>query len=352
VSFKLHTPARRIAFAFIISLLLHGLILWGPDVQLPRFKSSLPPLTAKLEALPTAAPARLKTKRKARPALPKPAPEPTPQAESAPQEVPLAASEVVAASAPVEASAPVAASAPVETGVLASETDKAVERPPLPMRAQLTFDINKGTGEFRVGEAVHTLEIDDGRYVLHAVMRTVGVVKLFKSFELTQYSSGSYSKYGLHPEQFFEERKESSGTLRNTAEFDHAAQLARFSNGKEVPLPPDTQDILSIMYQFPPLQGAKVAAVSVSNGKKIERYEFEIVADEEIVTALGTLLTVRLSKLHGPNEEGLEIWLAREYRLFPVKMRFFEKNGDVTAEAVITDIRVSEEEGVRKDAAN
>lgn len=344
MSFKLDTPSRRIAFAFTLSVLLHSLVLLGSNIQLPNFKTSLPPLTAKLVALPSAAPA--KPKRKIKPAIPNPLPEPA--AEIAPplQDVPLAAS------APAAASEPIAASAPVETGSLASEVKKEVERPPLPRRAQLTFTINKGTGGFRVGEAIHTLEIDDGRYVLHAVTKTVGLVKLFKSYELTQYSSGSYSKYGLLPEQFFEERKESSSTLRNTAEFDHAAMLARFSNGKEVALPPETQDILSIMYQFPPLQGVETAPVNVSNGKKVEHYEFEIFPDEEIDTAIGKLLTVRMSKLHGPNEEGLEIWLAREYRLFPVKMRFIERNGEVTGEAVITDIRVSEEEGVRKDVTN
>jgi hypothetical protein len=350
VSFKLHTTAHRLAFAFIISVLLHGLILWGPHIELPRFKPSLPPLTAKLEALPTAGPAKPKPKRKVNTAAPKPAPEsapePTPQAEPVAQEIPLAASAVVAASEPV------AASAIAEAGTLASVPEKIVERPPLPKSAQLTFDINKGIGGFRVGEAIHTLEIDDGHYVLHAEMKTVGLVKLFKRYELNQYSSGTYGKYGLVPEQFLEERRDGSGTLRNTAMFDHTALLARFSNDREVALPPDTQDILSIMYQFPPLQGAALAPVSVSNGKKIEHYDFEIVADEEIDTALGKLLTVRLSKVHTPSEEGLEIWLAREYRLFPVKMRFIEKNGEVTGEAVITDIRVSEEEGVRKDVVN
>ena len=61
---------------------------------------------------------------------------------------------------------------------------------------------------------------------------------------------------------------------------------------------------------------------------------------------------MHLHKMHAANEEGLDIWLAREYRLFPVKLRFTEKNGEVSGEAVITDIRVSEEEGVRKDVAN
>jgi hypothetical protein len=222
----------------------------------------------------------------------------------------------------------------------------------LPRRAELTFNIHYGAGGGTIGETVHKLEIDDGRYVLYAVTRTVGLTSLFKSYQLTQYSSGSYSKFGLQPEQYFEERKESSGTQRNTVEFDHAAQLAKFSNGKEMALPPDTLDFLSNMYQFPPLQGVTIAPVIVSNGRKIEHYDFEISPDEKIETPIGKLLTVRLHKLHGPNEEGLDIWLAREYRLFPVKMSFIERNGSVAAEAVITDIRVSEEEGVRKDVAN
>ncbi len=338
MNLRLDTPSRRIAFAVGISVLLHGLVLWGPNIRLPRFQAPLPPLQAKLEALP-GAPAKHR-KPRAKPAVQKTAPEPVPQTGAPPQEPQLAASE------------PVAASAPAETGTLASETGLEAERPALPQHAQLTFAINKGTGHFRVGEAVHTLDIDDGHYVLYAVTQTVGLVRLFKSYELNQYSSGSYGKSGLHPEQFFEERKERFGTQRNTAEFDYAAKLIHFSQGDEVALPPDVQDILSVMYQFPPLAHTEIATVSVSNGRKVERYDFEITPDEEIDTPLGKLLTVHLSKMHGPNEEGLDIWLAREYRLFPVKIRFIEKDGEVAAEAVITDIRVSEEQGVISNAVN
>jgi hypothetical protein len=350
VNVKPDRPTRRIALAFVISLLLHGLIMWGPRIKLPNFKPSLPPLTAKLEALPSAAPTKPKPKRKAEPAVPKVAPDPEIQAkaatqsEPAPQDVQSAASEVVAATEPD------AASSVAESGSLAAQASKVAERPPLPRHAQLTFDIH--WSGMRVGESIHTLEIDDGKYQLHAVTKTVGLARVFKSYELTWYSSGSYTNNGLVPEQFLEERKESSGTQHNTVNFDHAAQLARFSNGRETALPPDTQDFLSNMYQFPPLQGVEIAAVSVSNSRKIEQYEFEIAANEEIDTSLGKLLAVRLRKLHSANEEGLEIWLAREYRLFPVKIRQLEKNGEVSFEAVITDIRVSEEEGVRKDVAN
>lgn len=351
--FRLDTPLRRIAFAIGISLLLHGLVLWGPGVHFPRFKSSLPMLTAKLEALP-AAPTKtkqkIKQKRKTKPIpqkiAPEPITEPTPEPIAEPMVEPVVQPEATPPATQL------AASAPEETETLASEAEKAVERPPLPRHAQLTFAINKGTGNFRVGEAIHTLEIENGRYMLKAVTRTVGLVKLFKSYELNQYSNGSYGKYGLQPELFTDQRKDRLGTQQNVVELDRTEQRARFSRGGEVPLPPDTQDILSVMYQFPPLKGVEIASVHVSNGRKIEQYEFEIATEEEVDTSIGKLLAVRLRKRHAPNEEGLEIWLAREYRLFPVKMRFIERNGEVAAEAVITDIRVSEESGERSDVIN
>jgi len=351
VKLKPDTSSRRFAFAVVISLLLHGLVLWGPHISMPRFESTLPPMVAKLEPLPTA-PAQHKSKHRVRPAVQKTAPASPIRTEPPAEDTQLAASTPVAVDELAAASAPEAVSAPTATKTLEDEAHIAVERPPLPKRAQLTFAVYKGTSRFRVGEAVHTLEIGDGLYVIHAITQTVGLVRLFKSYELIQDSSGYYTKYGLQPNRFSEERIEKPASQSYWAEFDHAAQHARFSNGGEVALPPDTQDILSILYQFPPLSDGEIATVSVSNGRKIEQYEFRIVTEEEIDTPIGKLVTVRMSKLHGPGEEGLEIWLAREYRLFPVKMRFIEKNGDVTGEAVITDIRVSEEQGVRSNVVN
>ncbi len=335
----LSTSSQRIGFAIAFSLLLHGWLMLGPSISLPQFKSKLPPLVAKLQLIPTV-PAKPRPKVK-RPAKPVPAATPKPLVKE------------IAPSEPV-AEIPLAASAPVATEVVASEVApattlaqapqvKPVERPLLPHRAQLTFAVNKGTSDFQIGETIQTMEIEDGHYVLQSVTRTVGVAKLFKSYQLTQYSSGSYTpEIGLQPEHFFEERAEQSGTQRNTMEFDHAAQLAHFSQGGEIALPADTQDILSILYQFPPVHGVDTVAIFVSNGKKIESYQFEVAYEQATATPLGALHTVHLSKIHTKNEEGLEIWLAQEYRLFPVKMRIIERNGEVSAEIIITDIRVED----------
>jgi hypothetical protein len=330
VTALLSNPSRRIAFAIAVSLLLHGWLVWGPSIRLPQSKPALPPLMAKLQPLP-AAPAKPRRIAKRHTV-------PTPEVREA---VPAAVPVDIPPAAPAVA-AEVAASAVEQTPAMAAPP-KNPDRPLLPHRAQLTFVVNKGTGSFQIGEAVHTLEIDDGHYVLQSVTRTVGMARLFKNYQLTQYSSGSYTPQdGLQPEEFFEERAEQAGIQHTAVEFERAAQRAHFSQGLEAALPADTQDILSIMYQFPPLSDTEIVSVSVANSRKIERYQFEITPNEDIDTPLGRLQTVHLRKIHQPNEEGLEIWLAREYRLFPVKIRIVERNGDVSGEIIITDIRVED----------
>ncbi len=345
MSALLSTPARRITFALAVSLLLHGWLMWQPHIRLPRHESNLPPLLAHLQPLP-AIPAKFKSKQPARTATPvsdsktMEAPPPLP-----PEDVATTAQDETAMTSMVVAASAVAAESAVAATTPSAQptTEKAPERPLLPHRARLTFAVNKGTGDFQVGEAVHTLEIEDGHYVLQAVTRTVGVARLFKSYQLTQYSSGRYVPLeGLQPEHFFEERAEKSGTQHIAAEFDWPGQRVHFSQGGAAGLPPGTQDILSILYQFPATGNAEKVSTHVSNGRKIEQYEFEVSTEDDTATPVGPLHTIHLRKLHAPGEEGLEIWLAREYRLFPVKMRIIEKNGEVSGQIAITDIRVED----------
>lgn len=346
------TPARRISLTVAISVLLHGLVLWLPEVHLPEHELKLPPLIAKLEPLPklSAKIAHPKPKPKVRP---KPQPEPVVQ--SVP-EVPIAenipvpasaiepASAPLAASAPEPASAPVAAEpvppAPVVTEVMPQEP----QRPPLPKHARLNFSVYQGKGNFKIGESIHALEIADGRYTLKASIQTTGLVGVLKSYRMVQTSSGSATQYLLKPEIFTEEITESSGKKSNRAEFDWTSHTIHFSNGSEAKLPPQAQDILSILYQFPPMpQQVEIISIYIGTGKKFEEYRFEIVLEEPLETAMGTLQTVHLRKLHTANEEGLDIWFAQEYRLLPVKVRHTDRDGKITAEAIITDIRVSDE---------
>jgi hypothetical protein len=338
----LSTTTRRISFAIALSLLVHALIFWLPQIELPRF-SRLPTLTAHLEEIhhDIVVP---KIKRKPKP-KPKPAPPPPePVAQAAEEIIPLPASAVVPESSVAAASAVVPESAPVVSAPEPLLAEKPANRPPLPRHAELRYAVYSGTSSFRIGESLHTLEMADGRYTLQAVTQTAGLVSLFKSYKVTQRSSGTVDAQGLHPEQYSEERVDRSGTLFTTADFNAVTQTATFSHGGVATISPDLQDILSMLYQFPPLpMGVEMVPVTIGNSKKIERYQFEIAYNEEIDTPLGSLHTVHFRKMHTLHEEGLELWIAQEYRFLPVKLRHIDRDGKVSAEVIITDIRVADE---------
>ena len=339
MSKPLSTQNQRIALAVALSVLLHGLVLWLPEVKLPQHEVNLPPLIAKLEPLPklSAKIAKKKTKAKAQP---KPQPEPVVQ--SIP-DLPIAASAPLPESAPVVAEPELPASSPVVAEPEPTPPQEP-QRPPLPKHARLHFNVYQGEGNFKVGEAVHALEISDGRYTISADVKTTGLASLLKSYHLVQSSSGTATPQTLKPEVFSEEVTDSSGKKTNRADFEWASHTIHFSKGGEALLPPQAQDILSILYQFPPMQQrVEIVSIHIGTGKKFEEYRFEVVFEEKLETALGTLQTIHFRKMHGANEEGLEIWFAQEYRFLPVKIRHLDRAGKISAEAIITDIRVSDE---------
>lgn len=327
-------PAGRIFIAIALSLLIHTVLLLGPNlVQLAPFEAALPPLTAKLEPLPKiivkpAAKPKPKPHVAAKPKPDKPA-APTEIAPATPPEAPVTAEEMT------EIPAPVAPAAVIE---------EAKPAHPLPKHAQLTFIAYKGTS-FQVGEARHRLEInDDHRYSLQVGMNTTGIASMFKTFELSQQSSGTVSATGLRPEEFTENKLTSKGKQALSAQFDWQAGQLSFSNGTQSSLPDQAQDILSFLYQFSqlPLDQATLP-MHVSNGKKLENYQLAVGEEEEIQTRLGKLRAIPLRKIHAPGEEGLEIWLGLEYRLLPVQIRQLDRNGEIAGQMVISEIRLSEE---------
>jgi len=349
------TPTQRIVLAIALSIIMHGIVLWLPGFKLPEKEIKLQPLVAKLVPLPKSASkdGAHKPKRKAHPA-PQPEPvAPTPAEQTIAASAPVAASEPVAASAPIAASEPVAASAaqaasePVVAEPAASATvaaDAEPQRPPLPKHAQLSFAVYMGEKQFKVGESIQKLDISDGRYTLMSDVHTTGIVRVFKSFRLQQFSTGTATAQTLTPEEFTEVMTQSSGKQINRANFDWANHMIRFSSGQETALPQQAQDILSILYQFPVLRPQEeVVSINIGTGKKFESFRFEIVFEEQLDTAMGKLQTVHFRKMHKAHEEGLEIWFAQEYRLFPVKIRHLDRDGKIDGEAIITDIRVSDE---------
>jgi Protein of unknown function (DUF3108) len=359
-----HSSLARISLAIALSLSVHLALLSTPLLTLPPAQPTLPPLIARLEPLPHAPPV-VATKNKTPPfpapkktvrKVVKPALKPAPKVVAAPPEPIATASTVDDTPAPTpltEESVPSNltgenAAVPAETTASQTEavTDESAEVPihPLPKHAALRYAVFKGT-DLKIGEARHLLDVDsDNHYTLTVNVNTTGVVSLLKKFNLTQISSGRYSKKGLAPNQFSETKETAAGTENQLAEFAWAEHSLKFSAGNSVSLPAHSQDFVSFLYQLSQLTlDQDSLSMSISNGKKLERYELAIGEEQEIDTRMGKMRAIPFRKIHAPHEEGLEVWLGIAYRLLPVKISQIDRDGSVLGEMVIAEIRLSDE---------
>jgi hypothetical protein len=328
-------PAARIALAIGLSLLLHAMLLFGPRLMTPSpVEPSLPPLTARLMPLPASKPVPVK-KRPRKPAARTVISEETAHAQLPPPAI-QPPQDQASAAAPVQTPAKAPEEAPAEKNAAPAN--------PLPRHAELTFAVYMGT-DLPIGEVRHRLDIsDDQHYTLQVTIHTTGLARLLKTFVMNQQSTGTMTARGLRPDSYREDKLTSKGNETLSAEFDWQDNLLKFSSGASTALPRDAQDILSVLYQLSqmPLDQPGLA-MHVSNGKKLESYELETGPEENVQTRMGLLRAILLRKIHGPDEEGLKIWLGLEYRLLPIKVQQLDKKDRVIGEIDISSIRVSDE---------
>lgn len=346
MNIQLSSYKQRIAFALALSLLAHALLIWAPQFRFPHFDEPLPEITVKLEPLPVKKQASPPSKNRkkstqgkqaktAAPALAELAPAP---ASAIPQVATLAASAVPAIEPAETPQTALTVAQPATT-----ETPANIESIPFPRHASLIFAVRNGDDGFRVGELMHTLDIDENRYIIQASTRTTGIARWFKSFDLNQTSTGIVTSQGLLPDNFAEEKLNSGVVETATVVFDRNTNTLQFSSGENTSLPENTQDALSVLYQLS-LSNLKreTIPVTISTGKKLENYELEVATNKIISTELGEMDTVQLRKIRIPGKPGLRIWLSREFRLLPVKMQYLEPDGTITATLSLSSIRISD----------
>ncbi|RFC33791.1 MAG: Protein of unknown function (DUF3108) [Candidatus Nitrotoga sp. SPKER] len=365
------TPTRRIIFTIALSVLLHSAALWLLQVELPNSEALLPPLSARLEAVPgqvdvptpevepasppaetehtvttSSEPESIPVTEAASPVAATPEPESIPATEPASPVAATPEPESIPATEPASAVAAISEPASIPTIEAASAVAK-VDEPvthPLPKHAQLKFVVYYGQDDFKIGEISHQLEISEDKYVLKAETKSTGIARLFKSYQLIQTSHGKAGNFGLQPEGYEEEQNVSSGKQQMAVAFNWTRNKLHFSHGGQTELPPDAQDILSFLYQLSqrPLHN-KILSIAITTGKKLEKYDLEIGAEEEITTPMGKLRALPLRRLHSQDGDGMEVWLGLEYRLLPIKFRQIKRSGGMILEVVISDIRVAGE---------
>lgn len=322
-SSALRHPARRPFFwALGLSVLVHLAAVFGPHLQLPRDIPPPEPIQARLE-LPPPPPKPVKP-------APKPHPKPRPKPAVTP---PKAETSLTPDKPPAETAPPAAKAEPAKPPFDPTKY--------LPRKAEIRYTLYKGGNGLAVGVAEHTVELTGQRYSVSSVTEASGLFSLFVSGRLVQISQGKITDSGLKPDSFWVQRGQKAETTES-AQFDWDNMQLTLNSGdgsRTVALQPGTQDMLSFLYQFAfdPPTGKEVKLI-LTNGRKLDRYGYDVVGEETLDLPSGSVKALHLSKQHGPNEDGTEIWLNLDNHYLPVKIRQLDKSGDISAEQIVTGI--------------
>jgi uncharacterized protein DUF3108 len=186
-------------------------------------------------------------------------------------------------------------------------------------------------GGITIGHVSETYSRIGDKYAIRSVARAEGPLKLFLDDQLTLSSSGRVVATGLQPLQFEQHRAHSSkGAVQATFDWAKGVMLSD-DEGKrsETPLPEQTQDRISVMYQFMNLNpGRGTVTMPMSNGKKVELYTYRFVDEQQLDTPAGRFDTMHYERVTSSDRESkAQVWLAKDRFNFPVRVVFDDPKG-------------------------
>lgn len=210
--------------------------------------------------------------------------------------------------------------------------------PALPEPETRRFDVSIGDYDqgARVAEITYRLDHGSGRYRIETTAQATGLVALVYSGQLTQTSEGSLGAGGLMPEHYAEKR---GRRPERAIRFDRSRSLMiGIGDDREVPLPPGTQDRLSLGYQLGLVARGDPRLVSAGQQLSLPLASLKTI-DTVTVTCTGeTGLRVRGERLRAVKfeirnprhaDDRIDIWLGPDQSMLPVRIRFVEAEGKV-----------------------
>lgn len=199
-----------------------------------------------------------------------------------------------------------------------------------PASVKATYDIYKG--KLRVGQINEVYQRTKDQYTLSSTTRAVGLLALFRPGKINIKSNGLVTDTGLQPLNFSDIRNGEDGK-NHRAEFDWNSKkltLTPQPQNSLFALPDGTQDRLSAMYQFMflSLDKAETLSFNMTNGSKLDVYNYRVTPNQNLTVPLGTFKAHYLVSAPEADASKTEIWLVAERNNFPYKMTVTDKDGD------------------------
>jgi hypothetical protein len=199
-----------------------------------------------------------------------------------------------------------------------------------PSRVDATYVIT--AAGLTIGRVTEHFEQQGDTYRIVSTTRAEGVLKLFRDDTISVKSEGRVVASGLRPLRF-EQRMALDPGRDIAATYDWANAVAHADyrgEHKSYPLPPGTQDRLSILYQFmnEHPKGDRVS-MYMSNGRsKPELYTYRLVDTPRISTEAGEFATLHYARVTESEKENKgQLWLAKDHFNIPVRAVFEDTHG-------------------------
>jgi len=167
-------------------------------------------------------------------------------------------------------------------------------------------------------------------YSIQSVTRSEGVLKIFLDDQLTTQSTGKVTARGLQPLEFIQRRQsDPEDNIRATFDWSNAVMQSEFrGKTKAVPLPKDTQDRLSLLYQFMNLEPRGEVVLPMSNGRNVAFYTYRLVEEVKLTTPAGDFQTLHYERVNSSEREAkAQVWLAKDRFNLPVRVLFEDSKG-------------------------
>ena len=174
---------------------------------------------------------------------------------------------------------------------------------------------------------------EDDRYSLEFMSDNIGLANLYLN-QLYQKSSGLITKSGLQPITYQYKYGE---VIHREVTFDWQQNKVEINNHKRIKtkdLPPQTQDQLSVLFNFMFLDPLKAMSIPVTNGKNLKIYHY-LFSDEGVMEVNKTRFNfVHIEKISEKTEK-LNLWLAKEYGFLPIKIIMTEEDSSLIIQELI-----------------
>lgn len=200
-----------------------------------------------------------------------------------------------------------------------------------PHKLSLTYDVSYNG--VVAAELTEVLEHDGKNFSLNSEGRGKGIGALLYRGAAKRSCRGEITSTGLRPLEYRDQRGDKPAAV---ARFDWAGKtLTQEHDGKSetTNMAPPLQDRLSFLYNFafqhsPALPPGKEIKITLTDGKGLTQFQYNVAGREMLKTPAGELETVHLVKQRdGKEDRGTEIWFASARDYLPVRILVIEKDG-------------------------